>query len=114
MISLGMVNEGKSIVETTRNRYTKTKRNPFDEYEAGHWYARALSSYSLIQSSSGVRYDAVEKTLYIERPDSSDFKSFLSTNTGFGTVGVVHGKPFSDIKKGSIDIQSVFYNGVSN
>ena len=114
MISLGMINEGKSIVETTRNRYTKTSRNPFDEYEAGHWYARALSSYSLIQSNSGVRYDAVAKTLFIERSDSSDFKSFLSTNTGFGTVGVVKGKPFLDIKKGSIDIQSISYNGVSN
>lgn len=113
MISLGLINEGNSIVETTRNRYTKTSRNPFDEYEAGHWYGRALSSYSLIQSTSGVRYDAVEKILYIERTGNSDFKSFLSTDSGFGTVGVAQGKPFSDVKKGSIDIQSISYNGVS-
>ena len=113
MISLGLINEGNSIVETTRSRYTKTSRNPFDEYEAGHWYGRALSSYSLIQSTSGVRYDAVEKILYIERTGNSDFKSFLSTDSGFGTVGVAQGKPFSDVKKGSIDIQSISYNGVS-
>ena len=112
MISLGLINEGLDIIQTTRNRYTKTSRNPFDEYEAGHWYGRALSSYSLIQSYSGVRYDAVAKTLYIQRSDNSDFISFLSTDSGYGTVGVKQGEPFIDIKKGSIDIESISYNGV--
>ncbi len=36
-------------------------RNPFDEYECGHWYGRALSSYGLLQGLTGVRYDAVDK-----------------------------------------------------
>lgn len=42
------------------------KRNPFNQYECGSWYARALASYSLIQALTGVRYDAVTKALHIE------------------------------------------------
>jgi uncharacterized protein (DUF608 family) len=60
----GMVNEGLEIVRVCRDRYDGVRRNPFNEYECGHWYARALSSYGLIQGLTGVRYDAVDKTLY--------------------------------------------------
>lgn len=42
------------------------KRNSFNQYECGSWYARVLASYSLIQALTGVRYDAVTKTLHIE------------------------------------------------
>jgi uncharacterized protein (DUF608 family) len=38
-----------AIVEAVRNRYNGVARNPFNEYESGYWYARALSSYALLQ-----------------------------------------------------------------
>ena len=38
----GMVDEALQIVRACRDRYDGTVRNPFDEYECGHWYARAL------------------------------------------------------------------------
>jgi uncharacterized protein (DUF608 family) len=43
-IFTGRVREGLEIVRTCRNRYDGRVRNPFDEYECGHWYARAMSS----------------------------------------------------------------------
>ena len=49
-----------------RDRYDGRVRNPFDEYECGHWYARAMSSYALLQGLTGVRYDAVERVLHVE------------------------------------------------
>ena len=60
-------------------------RNPFNEYECGHWYARALSSYGLLQGLTGVRYDAVDRTLTIDSRVGDDFRSFLATATGYGT-----------------------------
>ena len=33
-----------------------TAWSPFNEYECGHWYGRALSSYGLLQGLTGVRY----------------------------------------------------------
>jgi len=51
----GLVEEGLDIVRTCRDRYNGRIRNPFDEYECGHWYARALASYGLLQGLTGVR-----------------------------------------------------------
>jgi hypothetical protein len=100
----GMVEEGLEIVRLCRDRYDGVRRNPFNEYECGHWYARALSSYGLLQGLTGARYDAVEKTLYIDSK-VGDFRSFLSTNTGYGTVGLKAGKPFLEVKSGNIDVE---------
>ena len=85
LMLMGNVKEGLDIVRISRNRYDGRIRNPFNEYECGHWYARALSSYGYLQCLTGVRYDAVDKTLYIDSK-IGDFTSFLSTETGFGTV----------------------------
>ena len=102
-----MVEEGLEIVRACRKRYDGVRRNPFDEYECGHWYARALSSYALLQSLTGVRYDAVDRTLYIDSKIGDDFRSFLSTASGFGTVGLKNGKPFVEMKMGRLDVERI-------
>lgn len=107
----GMVEEGLEIVRTCRKRYTGKNRNPFNEYECGSWYARAMSSYSMIQALTGVRYDAVEGTLYFDSKIGNDFSCFLSTENGFGTAGLKAGKPFVDVKLGEIEIKSCFVSG---
>jgi len=107
----GMTGEGLEIVRTCRDRYDGRVRNPFNEYECGHWYARAMSSYGLIQGMTGVRYDAVENILYIDPAVDGDFTSFLSTATGFGNVGLRGGKPFLDMKMGALDVRKVLVAG---
>ncbi len=109
LMLMGMVEPGLEVVRTCRDRYDGRVRNPFDEYECGHWYARALSSYALLQGLSGARYDAVEKTLYLEPRIPGDFRSFLSTATGYGTVGVRAGQPFLDVRAGTIEVARVAY-----
>ncbi|MDN5204204.1 GH116 family glycosyl hydrolase [Fulvivirgaceae bacterium BMA10] len=108
----GKVAEGLEIVRACRSRYDGTIRNPFDEYECGHWYARAMASYGLLQGLTGVRYDAVEKTLYIDSKIGDDFTSFLSTKTGFANIGLKGGKPFIDTKLGKIDVKKISVSGV--
>ncbi|MCJ7580699.1 MAG: non-lysosomal glucosylceramidase [Candidatus Aminicenantes bacterium] len=107
----GDVDKGLEIVRICRDRYDGTVRNPFDEYECGHWYARALSSYGLIQGLTGVRYDAVDKTLYIDSRIGENFTSFLSTASGFGSVGLKNGEPFLEMKGGSLDVEHVLVSG---
>jgi uncharacterized protein (DUF608 family) len=108
----GLADKGLEVVRVCRDRYDGAVRNPFNEYECGHWYARALSSYGLLQGLTGVRYDAVAKTLYIDSQVGNDFRSFLSTASGFGTVGLKAGKPFVEMKAGTLDIEHVFVSGV--
>lgn len=107
----GMVEEGLEIVRTCRKRYTGKNRNPFNEYECGSWYARAMSSYSMIQALTGVRYDAVDKTLFIDSKIGNDFTCFLSTEKGFGTTGLKAGKPTIDVKMGHIEIKNCYVSG---
>ena len=107
----GLVKQGLDIVRTCRKRYDGRIRNPFNEYECGHWYARAMSSYGLIQGLTGVRYDAIEKTLFIDSKIGDNFRSFLATETGWGTVGLKNGKPFVDVKMGEINIEKINVSG---
>jgi hypothetical protein len=114
LMMLGHVDEGLEIVRTVRDRYDGRIRNPFNEYECGHWYARALASYALLQGLTGARYDAVEKRLTIKPSIQGDFRAFLCTATGYGTVGVrgwssSHGEPFVEVKHGVIPYEELVY-----
>ena len=110
LMMMGEVEKGLDIVRACRDRYDGRIRNPFNEYECGNWYARAMSSYGLIQGLTGVRYDAVEKTLYIDSR-VGDFTSFLSTETGFGTVSLKGGKPSVEVVSGVIDVRRYMVSG---
>ncbi len=106
LMLMGKVQEGLDIVRACRDRYDGRVRNPFNEYECGHWYARALASYGLLQGLTGVRFDAVTKTLYVDSK-VGDFKSFLSTENGFGTVSLANGKVSVDVAYGNIPVQKI-------
>jgi len=110
LMAMGMNQEGLEIVRTCRDRYDGRVRNPFNEYECGHWYARAMSSYALLQGLTGARYDAVEKILYLEPSIKGDFRSFLATATGYGSVGVKDGKPFFNPVAGRVEIKEIRYH----
>lgn len=111
LIFEGEVERGLELVRVCRDRYNGKVRNPFNEYECGSWYARALSSYSLLQAFTGVRYDAVEKALFIDSKVGDNFKSFLSTNSGFGVVELKDNKPVITIYYGKIDIDGCYLSG---
>jgi hypothetical protein len=107
LISFGRVREGLEIVRACRDRYEGEIRNPFGEIECGHWYARALSSYSLLQAFTGARYDAVERKLYLAPRIAGDFRSFLAFDGGYGTVGVRQGKPFFEARSGMAEAPEI-------
>jgi hypothetical protein len=100
----GEVEKGLKIVKAARERYDGRIRNPYDEYECGHWYARALSSYGLLQGLTGVRYDALSQKMYIDSR-VGDFTGFISTETGFGNVGLKNGKPYLNVAYGEISVK---------
>jgi hypothetical protein len=89
LIHEGFVEEGLTIVKALRSRYDGRTRNPWNEYECGNWYARAMSSYALMGALSGFRYSAVEKTVWFgPRIKTRPFECFFSTASGFGTIGL--------------------------
>lgn len=107
LMFMGEVEKGLSIVEACRSRYQGDVRNPFDEYECGHWYARAMASYALLEGLTGIRYDAFHKRLEIRPRIAGDFVSFLATDTGYGLAGIQNGKPYLRVVHGRIDVEQM-------
>ncbi len=81
----GMVREGVLCYEDVRRRFDGERRNPWDEPECGHHYARAMSAWSGVVALSGFRYRGQEKAIVAApRVRAANFSSFWSTGTGWG------------------------------
>ncbi|MCF6174724.1 MAG: non-lysosomal glucosylceramidase [Victivallaceae bacterium] len=107
LMMIGCAEKGLEIVREVRKRYDGRARNPFNEYECGHWYARAMSSYALLQGLTGISYDAGTATLTVKPAMKGDCTAFLSTATGYGTVEVKAGKVALDVKSGTIPVKTM-------
>jgi len=85
LIYEGMVSEGLSIVEAVRGRYNGARRNPWDEVECGHHYARAMSSWSLLLALSGFGYSAPAREMrFGPRVSASDFRCLFCAGSSWG------------------------------
>ncbi|MGQ9454622.1 MAG: GH116 family glycosyl-hydrolase [Armatimonadota bacterium] len=86
LIYEGMLDEGLSIVKGVRDRHNGVARNPWNEFECGHHYARAMASWSLILALSGYLYNAPEKTIsFAPKISAADFRCFYSAGSCWGT-----------------------------
>ncbi len=86
MMNWGMVKEGVECVQNIRARYDGEKRNPWDEPECGHHYARAMSSWSTVVALSGFLYDgAAASVVAVPKIPRDNLECFWSTGTGWGT-----------------------------
>jgi hypothetical protein len=86
MLYAGMIREGLECIENIRRRYDGERRNPYDEAECGHHYARAMAAWSAVLALSGFRYHGFEKSVVVApRIHPADFRSIWSTATAWGT-----------------------------
>jgi uncharacterized protein (DUF608 family) len=86
MIYEGLVPQGTEVISAIRRRFDGQRRNPWNEPECGHHYARAMSSWSCLLALSGFQYDARERAVTASpRINPDKFRSFWSTGTGWGS-----------------------------
>ncbi len=86
MIYAGMATHGLRCVDDIRRRYDGIRRNPWDEAECGHHYARAMASWSSVLALSGFRYSGPARhVVAMPRFQQTEFKSFWSAATAWGT-----------------------------
>lgn len=84
-----LVSESLNIVKAIRARYDGTRRNPYNEFECGAHYARALASYGLLLALSGFSHDAVTgETVCNPKHHVNEFECFFSTGTAWGVVSL--------------------------
>ncbi len=93
MLYAGMVPEGVECIRNIRTRYDGRKRNPWDEPECGHHYARAMSAWSGVLALSGFRYHGPTAAVTaIPRIQADPFRCFWSSGTGWGTFSITGGE----------------------
>jgi uncharacterized protein (DUF608 family) len=113
LIAEGMVEEGLTLVEAVRSRYDGHTRNPWNEYECGNYYARAMSSYALLIALSGFYYSAPTRALTIApRLDTNPFTCFFSTASGWGTFTLRADRLEIRLAKGELIVDKLQVRGM--
>jgi len=80
----GQVEEALAIVKGARERYDGRKKSPWNEIECGDYYARAMSSWSLLLAAQGYAYDGPARKLAFDpRLSPDDHRSFFTTAEGW-------------------------------
>jgi hypothetical protein len=111
MIFAGMGEEGVRCFENVRRRFDGERRNPWDEPECGHHYARAMSAWSGVLAISGFAYHGGDRTI-TARPRSNvqQFRSFWSAATAWGWFAYsgAGGSTFElGVAEGSLPVRSI-------
>lgn len=84
LIYEGYVEEGVELVRAVRARHDGVRRNPFNEVECGHHYARSMASWAVLTALSGYHFDMGGNESFAPRIHADDFKCFFSTANRWG------------------------------
>ncbi|MCY3867484.1 MAG: GH116 family glycosyl-hydrolase [Chloroflexi bacterium] len=87
MLYEGDIENGLKCIAAIRDRYDGQKRNPFDEAECGHHYARAMVSWAAILALTGFQYSAVDQRIRFAAPDTSR-RTFWSSGYAWGSCAL--------------------------
>ena len=86
MIWEGMVQEGLAIERALHDRYSASRRNPWNEIECGDHYSRSMASFGVYLAACGYEYDGPRGLLaFAPRLTPDDFKAAFTTAEGWGT-----------------------------
>jgi non-lysosomal glucosylceramidase len=86
LILRGLVDEGLTLVRAARARHDGARRNPWNDIECGSYYARALSSYALVNAYAGLSFDQRKGQIGFRPARPGDGVYFWSAGRGWGEV----------------------------
>jgi uncharacterized protein (DUF608 family) len=111
----GLVEEGLAIVKGIRDRYDGLRRNPWDEFECGHHYARSMASYGLLVALSGFTYDrSLGLVGFDPRISPDNFQSFWALDGAWGTYEQSQLSAEIECSFGKIAIQQIWIPKIAN
>jgi non-lysosomal glucosylceramidase len=86
LIYEGFIEEGLTMVKAVRDRHDGYRRNPWNEVECGHHYARSMSSWGLLIALSGFEFDMSRGEIkFAPVVNQEDYTGFWSTGRAWGT-----------------------------
>jgi len=85
LIYEGLLEEGLSVVKAVRDRYDGFRRNPWNEVECGHHYARAMSSWGVLLALSGFSYSGPGMRMGFDpKMNADDFRTVWTAGSSWG------------------------------
>jgi non-lysosomal glucosylceramidase len=113
LILRGLVDEGLTVVRATRARHDGSRRNPWNDIECGSYYARALSSYALINAYSGLTFDQRCGEIGFRPARAGDGIYFWSAGRGWGVVELKGTTVTLTVKGGQLAVSKLRFPGHS-
>ncbi len=109
LIYEGCTREGLEIVAAVRDRHDGRRRNPWDEVECGHHYARSMASWALLPALSGFSCDVDRQRLrFAPAIHRDEFRSLFTCGKGWGIFaqsgqGIDGTRPSVTVLGGNLD-----------
>ena len=107
LIYEGLVEEGLRIVRAVRARHDGVRRNPWNEFECGSYYARAMASYSLLPALSGFSYDGAARSIGFAPRVKGAFSTFWSAQAAWGSYRQKRGHAELDVLYGTLALKEL-------
>lgn len=111
LLRRGEIEKACKIVQAIDERHDGHKRNPFNEAECGHHYARSMASWSLIDAWSGRKCDLPGKRIDFTPQFAKTGKAFFSCASAWGLLICEDGRWQMQIMAGSLAGTRVFVHG---
>jgi uncharacterized protein (DUF608 family) len=109
LIQEGHVDEGLELIAAVRSRHQGDRRNPFEEPECGHHYARAMAVWAALPALLQTDYDARNGELTLGRTGTA----FFATGDAFGTAHVYARRATIRVKAGHLRLARVVLPGTT-
>jgi len=112
MIWEGLTLEGLAVERTLHDRYSASRRNPWNEIECGDHYARSMASYGVYLAACGFEYHGPNAHIgFAPKLSPEDFKCAFTSAEGWGSYSqkVQAGKLTAEIavRWGKLKLQTI-------
>ncbi|WP_052726590.1 GH116 family glycosyl-hydrolase [Devosia epidermidihirudinis] len=109
LIQRGLTKQGLSIVAGARARHDGSRRNPWNEFECGSYYARSMSAYALVNAWSGFTFDLTKGSIGFAPKSTGRF--FWSVGAAWGDVLVTDSEAQLRVIYGALPLQQLLIHG---
>ena len=104
----GCIEEGVAVVEGVRARHDGIRRNPWNEFECGNHYARALSSWALMLALCGYAYHGPRGRLrFAPKVSQEDFRCLFTAGTAWGSVRIRGTQATLTVRGGALRLRTL-------
>ncbi len=111
MLYESQTENGLTCIKSIRDRFDGYKRNPYDEPECGHHYARAMASWAAVLATSGFHYSGVTKSMsFTSKPGTY----FWSNGYAWGTCTIANRQATLVVMSGEVALSRFTLMGLGS